>query len=174
MLVHLLEIDFKHQLGCRFDILDSISSCFCILTYAILYILIHHIIFWLWFYFWNVLYFSSTPVFHRRSLCTFYWHGSILTVYKVFVLLKNLQTKSIWSRMQESELLCLPATSAKLMCTLVSTFPILMYYFIVFFSVSYIVAIPFLFVFFVLYICSCSYIALLSIVSRHAYEISAI
>ena len=36
---------FKHQLGCRFDILDSISSFFCILTYAIIYVLIHHIIF---------------------------------------------------------------------------------------------------------------------------------
>ena len=29
----------------RFDILDSISSFFCILTYAIIYVLIHHIIF---------------------------------------------------------------------------------------------------------------------------------
>ena len=36
---------FKHQLGCRFDILDSISSYFCISTYAIIYVLIHHIIF---------------------------------------------------------------------------------------------------------------------------------
>ena len=36
---------FKHQLGCRFDVLDSISSFFCILTYAIIYVLIHHIIF---------------------------------------------------------------------------------------------------------------------------------
>ena len=36
---------FKHQLGCRFDILDSISSFFCILAYAIIYVLIHHIIF---------------------------------------------------------------------------------------------------------------------------------
>ena len=35
---------FKHQLGCRIDILDSISSFFCILTYAIIYVLIHHII----------------------------------------------------------------------------------------------------------------------------------
>ena len=33
---------FKHQLGCRFDILDNISSFFCILTYAIIYVLIHH------------------------------------------------------------------------------------------------------------------------------------
>ena len=63
MLVHLLEIDFKQQLGCRFDIMDSISSFFCILTYAIIYVLIHHIIFWLNLYFLNVLYlFSSTPV----------------------------------------------------------------------------------------------------------------
>ena len=42
---------FKHQLGCRFEILDSISSFFCILTYAIIYVLIHHIIFWLYLYF---------------------------------------------------------------------------------------------------------------------------
>ena len=37
---------FKQQLGCRFDIMDSISLFFCILTYAIIYALIHHIIFW--------------------------------------------------------------------------------------------------------------------------------
>ena len=37
--------------------------CFCILTYAIIYALIHHIIFWLYLYFLNILYFfSSTPV----------------------------------------------------------------------------------------------------------------
>ena len=53
---------FKHQLGCRFDILDSISSFLCILTYAIIYVLIHHIIYWLYLYFLNILYFSSTPV----------------------------------------------------------------------------------------------------------------
>ena len=67
----------KHQLGCRFDILESISSCFCILTYAIaiIYVLIHHIIFWLYLYFLNIIYFfkySCTNIFHRRSLCTFY------------------------------------------------------------------------------------------------------
>ena len=53
---------FKHQFGCRFDILDSISSFFCILTYAIIYVLIHHIIFLLYLYFWNILFFSSTHV----------------------------------------------------------------------------------------------------------------
>ena len=66
---------FKHQLGWRFDILDSISSFFCILTYAIIYVLIHHIVFWLYLYFLNILYFfkySCTNIFHRRSLCTFY------------------------------------------------------------------------------------------------------
>ena len=55
---------FKHQLG------------FCILTYAIIYVLIHHIIFWLYLYFLNILYFfkySCTNIFHRRSLCTFYY-----------------------------------------------------------------------------------------------------
>ena len=36
---------FKQQLGCRFDIMDSISSFFCTLTYAIKYVLIHHTIF---------------------------------------------------------------------------------------------------------------------------------
>ena len=29
---------FKQQLGCRFDIMDSVSSFFCILTYAIVYL----------------------------------------------------------------------------------------------------------------------------------------
>ena len=66
---------FKHQLGCRFHILGSISSFFCILTYAIEYVLIHQIIFWLYLYFLNILYFfkySCTKIFHKRSLCTFY------------------------------------------------------------------------------------------------------
>ena len=45
---------FKHQLGCRFDILESISF-FCILAYAIIYVLIHHIISWLYLYFLNIL-----------------------------------------------------------------------------------------------------------------------
>ena len=40
----------------------SISFFFCILTYVIIYILIHHIIFWLYLYFLNILYFLSTPV----------------------------------------------------------------------------------------------------------------
>ena len=49
---------------------------FCILTYAIIYVLIHQIIFWLYLYFLNILYFfkySCTKIFHRHSLCTFYW-----------------------------------------------------------------------------------------------------
>ena len=33
------------QFGCRFDIMDCESSFFCILTYAILYVLTHHMIF---------------------------------------------------------------------------------------------------------------------------------
>ena len=48
---------------------------FCILTSAITYVLIHHIIFWLYLYFLNFLYFfkySCTNFFHRRSLCTVY------------------------------------------------------------------------------------------------------
>ena len=36
---------FKKQLGCRFDIMDNKSYFFCVLTYAIIYVLIHHIIF---------------------------------------------------------------------------------------------------------------------------------
>ena len=68
---------FKQQLGCRFDIMDSISSLFfCILTYAIIYVLINHIIFRLYLYYLNiVLYFfkySCTNIFHRCSLYTFY------------------------------------------------------------------------------------------------------
>ena len=48
---------------------------FLILTYAFIYVLIHHIIFWLYLYFLNILYFfkySCTNIFHRCSLCTFY------------------------------------------------------------------------------------------------------
>ena len=48
---------------------------FCILTYAIIYVLIHHIIFRLYLYFLNILYFSKhscTNIFHRHSLYTFY------------------------------------------------------------------------------------------------------
>ena len=70
---------FKQQLGCRFDIMDSISSFFCILTYAIIYVLIHHIIFRLHLYFVNiVLYFfrcSCNNIFHGRSLYTFYMNN---------------------------------------------------------------------------------------------------
>ena len=71
---------FKHQLGCRFDILDSISSFF-VFWHMQLYVLIHHIIFWLYLYSLNILYFfkySYTNIFHRRSLCTFYWYTRIL------------------------------------------------------------------------------------------------
>ena len=53
---------FKHQLGCRFDKLDSISLFFCILTYAIIYVLIHHIIFGFVFISEIFFIFSSTPV----------------------------------------------------------------------------------------------------------------
>ena len=49
---------------------------FCIMTYAIIYVSIHHIIFWLYLYFLNILYFlenSCTNILHRRSPCTFYY-----------------------------------------------------------------------------------------------------
>ena len=45
------------------------------MIYAITYVLIHHIIFWLYFYFLYILYFfkySCANIFHRRSLYTFY------------------------------------------------------------------------------------------------------
>ena len=48
---------------------------FGLLANGIIYVLIHHIIFWLYLYFLNILYFfkhSCTNIFHRRSLCTFY------------------------------------------------------------------------------------------------------
>ena len=35
----------KQELGCRFEIMDSISDFLSILTYATIYVLIHHIIF---------------------------------------------------------------------------------------------------------------------------------
>ena len=54
---------------------------FCILTYAIVYVLIHHITFRLYFYFLNnVLYFfkySCTNIFHGRSLYTLYWKNEM-------------------------------------------------------------------------------------------------
>ena len=66
--------NFKHPLGCRFDILDSISSLFCILTYAIISLDTSYN-FWLYLYLFNILYFfkySCTNNFHRHGLCTFY------------------------------------------------------------------------------------------------------
>ena len=63
---------FKQQLGCRFDIMDCKSSFFCILTYAIVHVSIHHMIFRLYLYFLNsVLYYSCPNVFYRHSLYTF-------------------------------------------------------------------------------------------------------
>ena len=62
---------FKQQLDCRFDIMDSISSFFCILTYAIIYVLMHYIIFWRYLYFLMILYFfkySCTNILHRNVL----------------------------------------------------------------------------------------------------------
>ena len=68
---------FKEQLGCRFDIMDCKSSFFCILTYAIGYVLIHYIFFFdfiftssivLFIFIWH----SCTNGFHRGNLYTFY------------------------------------------------------------------------------------------------------
>ena len=44
--------------------------------YILTNVLIHHIIFWRYLYFLNILYlfkYSYTNIYHRRSLCTFYW-----------------------------------------------------------------------------------------------------
>ena len=37
--------NFKQQLGCRVDMMDNKSFFWCVLTYAIIYVLIHQIIF---------------------------------------------------------------------------------------------------------------------------------
>ena len=58
-----------NQLGCRFDILDSVSSSFCILTYANIYVLIHDTIFWLYLYFLNILYFFTYSWTNMRREC---------------------------------------------------------------------------------------------------------
>ena len=64
---------FKQQFGCRLDKIDSISH---FLIYAIIYVLIHHIIFWRYLYFLNIYFYffkyCGTNIFHRRSSCTFY------------------------------------------------------------------------------------------------------
>ena len=55
--------------------MDSIPSIFCILIYAIIYALIHHIMLRLYLYFLNIRYFSKysrTNIFHRYSLYTFW------------------------------------------------------------------------------------------------------
>ena len=49
--------------------------------------MMHHIIFWLYLYFFNILYFfkySYTNIFHRRSLCTFYTN-SFIAIYPFYV-----------------------------------------------------------------------------------------
>ena len=77
--VHVLRIDFKQQLGCMFDMMDCKSSsfcCCCIVTYAILYVLLHDVIFRLYLYILNsvdnsIKYFC-TNMFDRRSFYTLY------------------------------------------------------------------------------------------------------
>ena len=64
---HNHKVQSKQQLGCSLEK--------CILSYAIIYVLIHYITFWLYLYFLNILYFfkySCTNIFHWRSLYTFY------------------------------------------------------------------------------------------------------
>ena len=71
---------------------------FCILAYAIMYVLIHHIIFWLYLYFLNILYFfkySCTNILHRRSLCTFYYQErEYITEWDSFI---NCFVGYVWS-----------------------------------------------------------------------------
>ena len=69
-----LEIYFKHQLSCRFDKPDSISSFFFYICNYICLDTSYN--FWLYLYFLNILYifkYSCTNIFHRRSLCAFLW-----------------------------------------------------------------------------------------------------
>ena len=65
---------FKHQLGCRFDQLDSISSFFFLCWHMQLYMSWYIISFLaLSLLLKYSLFFSCTNIFHRRSLCTFYY-----------------------------------------------------------------------------------------------------
>ena len=67
--------NFKQQLGCRFDIMDNESFFVCVLTYAIINVLIILIRSFFGFTFLNILCFlkySCTNIFHRRSLYAFY------------------------------------------------------------------------------------------------------
>ena len=98
---------FKHQLGCRFAILDSISSFvlyFDICNYICLDTSYH---FWLYLYFLNIIYFfkySCTNIFHRRSLCTFYstwWYVFCKgPIYKVVIStwISNHMLRKMWCK----------------------------------------------------------------------------
>ena len=64
------------MLDCRFDIMDSLPSVCCVLTYAIIYVLIHHIIFRHNLSFLNDLYFFKYSCFninHRHCLFAVYF-----------------------------------------------------------------------------------------------------
>ena len=67
---------------------------FRILPYAIIYVLIHHIIFWLYLYFLNILYLffkhSCTNIFHRRSLCTCYSNRLNINFYVLLCHCQNI------------------------------------------------------------------------------------
>ena len=71
------KLTFEQQLGCRFwQRGDCKASFFCILTYVIVYVLIHHMFFRLYLYFLNNLFYfikySCTNGFHKRCLHTLY------------------------------------------------------------------------------------------------------
>ena len=65
--------NFKQQLGCRFDLMDNESYFLCVLTYAIIYVVIHQIIFRFYLLKYSLFFkYSCTNIFHRGSLYTFY------------------------------------------------------------------------------------------------------
>ena len=67
---------FKQQLGCRFDIMDSISSFFNfdICNYICLDTSYHFLALSLLLKYFLFFKNSCTNIFHRRSLCTFYFN----------------------------------------------------------------------------------------------------
>ena len=71
--------NFKQQLGWRFDIMDN-ESYFFVFWHMQLYMSIHQIIFRFYLLKYSFFFFkySSTNIFYKRSLYTFYWAYSLL------------------------------------------------------------------------------------------------
>ena len=94
-----LRIKMKKKYVCPNISLYLIVLFFCILTYATIYILIHDIIFWLYLYFFNIIYFfkySCTNILHRRSVCTFYFYEQGATVGKKTVIKQRWNSQQIY------------------------------------------------------------------------------